>query len=482
VLLDGDGEVALALLFVPSMRNTSILTCVLLVFAACVDDMEPASGDDAGPRSPGGDDAGIPASDGASSAPDGGVSVRDGGRPVVHGEDCEWVVDDTGPTTALSLRNTARTTTIGGHTVDYVDFPLPPKSSHYALWSIWGEGEAASSGRFYATVGDHGAIGGNSYLYEYDPSTMTFRAVSDVLESYGMYEDGSFGYGKVHGQVDEGPCGVIYFHTYRASTRGSFGGSYDGDLLMRYNPATEHTTVLGVTIDGWQTPSTNMWREGGILYGEANTFGSDDVRFWAYDVAAGEMIHTGDPVPRGNRNIAVDSLGRAYYGDGPLYRFEPSTREETTVAGYPGGLLRASSRPRADGSLVLITDSGDEAYLFDPAAGTFEHIASMTGYVAGVALGPTDDHFYVVPGAHGGMSLPVERYSIPGGERTLIGELLAPIQRDNPSGFGPCSTYGVHLSADGSKLYIPANATRGGAGDCLRADGDEGAMLIVVHL
>ena len=395
--------------------------------------------------------------------------------------DCAWVAEDTGPPTEHSLTETARSMTVGGLTVDYVDFPLPAESPNYSLWSMWGEGEIASDGRFYASVGDHGSVGGNAYLYQYDPTSMRIRLVSDVMESFDGYQSGSFGYGKVHGQVDEGPCGALYFHTYRGSTRGEFSGSYRGDLLLRFNPASGHTTVLGETLENWQTPSTNLWREGGILYGEANTFGRDAVRFWAYDLASGERF-TADPVNRSNRNIAIDGQGRAYFGEGPLFRYDPSNGEVTQVPGYPGGVLRASTRTRADGSMVMITDRGNEAYLFGPEAQTFEHIASMTGYVASVALDAGGDSFYVVPGAHGGRDFTVERFTIADGSRTELGTLMARIQADNPSGLGPCSTYGIHSSLDGTRLYMAANATTGPPDDCLNDTGGEGAMVIAVHL
>ena len=40
------------------------------------------------------------------------------------------------------------------------------------LWSSWGDGCLAKSGKYYTSVGDHLGNDANSYVYEYDPATM----------------------------------------------------------------------------------------------------------------------------------------------------------------------------------------------------------------------------------------------------------------------------------------------------------------------
>ena len=86
---------------------------------------------------------------------------------------------------------------------------------------------------------------GNAYLYAYDQVSRTLRAVGDVLPAYRDHRPGDWGYGKIHGQISEDRCGRLYFHTCWGTRRGiAYGGSYTGDLLLRYDPATNPEQVV----------------------------------------------------------------------------------------------------------------------------------------------------------------------------------------------------------------------------------------------
>ena len=274
-----------------------------------------------------------------------------------------------------SLKATATTVEgTGGITVDFVAHPLPPHRGK--PWSHWGEGLVASNGRYYTAIGDSLGRDGNSYLYEYDPASKTLRAVGDVLTAYGKHREGDWGYGKVHGQISEGPCGHLYFHTYWGSHRKlEYRGSYTGDLLMRYDPVAQQLVSLGVPMPETGTPSTQMW--GGLFYGEANHPKSDSWPdgkiFWAYDIARDKVVFTSPDLIDHNsgRDIAVDGDGRAYYsgaGD-DLLRYDPAANAEERIGAFPHpGKLRASSEPAPDGKIFMTTNKGDDyyAYLFDP--------------------------------------------------------------------------------------------------------------------
>jgi hypothetical protein len=157
-----------------------------------------------------------------------------------------------------------------GIAVDFVAHPLPPYPGK--PWSHWGEGLLASNGRYYTGIGDHRGPDGNAYLYEYDPESKTLGAVGDVIQAYAAHDRGAWGYGKIHGRIVEDRCGLLYFSTYWGTRRGGlqYAGSYQGDLLMRYDPESQRLISLGVPMPKMGTPSTQIWPEGGLVYGEAN--------------------------------------------------------------------------------------------------------------------------------------------------------------------------------------------------------------------
>jgi hypothetical protein len=384
---------------------------------------------------------------------------------------------------------TATATTIEaprGITVDFVAHPLPPHRGK--PWSHWGEGLVASNGRYYTAIGDSLGRDGNSYLYEYDPATKTLRAAGDVLAAYGKHRDGDWGYGKVHGQISEGPCGHLYFHTYWGSHRKlEYGGSYTGDLLMRYDPAAQQLVSLGVPMPETGTPSTQMW--GGLLYGEANhpkgDSWPDGKIFWAYDIARDKVVFTSPDIIDHNsgRDIAVDGNGRAYYsgaGD-DLLRYDPAANTEEHIGAFPHpGKLRASSEPAPDGKIFMTTNKGDDyyGYLFDPQSASLGELGPLPDDTADLAISASGEVAYFTPGAHGDgreLGFPLMEIDRSGSIRTIVE--LGPLI-EAAGGPYPAGTYSY--SADPRNrgdIYVLANAGAPGS--------DEGfgqPMMIVVHL
>jgi hypothetical protein len=374
-----------------------------------------------------------------------------------------------------------------GITVDFVPHPLPPYEGK--PWSHWGEGLVASNGRFYTAIGDHLGADGDSFLYEYDPLTRTLRAVGDVLAAYGDHRKGDWGYGKVHGQISEDSCGRLYFHTYWGTRRGiTYGGSYAGDLLMRYDPAAQRLESLGVLLPETGTPSTQMWRAGGLLYGEANHPSGDDrrwpegKRFWAYDVARGTLIfQSSDLIDHDSgRDIAVDRDGRAYYSGGgrDLLRYDPATNSEERVATFPhDSKLRASSEPAPDGR-IFMTTSDYRAYLFDPQDASLTELAGLPADTADLALSASGAVAYFTPGAHGNgrdLGFPLMEIDRAGQIRTIVE--LGPII-DAAGGPYPAGTYSYSIDpANPGDLYILANAGPRGTDETFGQP-----LMIVVHL
>ena len=388
------------------------------------------------------------------------------------------------------LQNLAATATTlegpRGILVDFIAHPLPPHRGK--PWSHWGEGLVASNGRYYTAIGDSHGRNGNSYLYEYDPATKRLRAVGDVLEAYGQHREGEWGYGKVHGQISEGPCGHLYFHTYWGSHRKlEYRGSYTGDLLMRYDPVAQQLVSLGVPMPETGTPSTQMW--GGLFYGEANhpkgDSWPDGKMFWAYDVAHDKVVFTSPELIDHNsgRDIAVDRDGRAYYsgaGD-DLLRYDPATNTEERIGSFPHpGKLRASSEPTPDGKIFMTTNKGDDyyAYLFDPETAALSELGPLPDDVADLALSASGEVAYFTPGAHGDgreLGFPLMEIDRAGKIRTIVE--LGPLI-DAAGGPYPAGTYS-YSSDPGNRgdIYILANAGPPGSDETFGQP-----MMIVVHL
>src|SRR5829696_995998 len=180
--------------------------------------------------------------------------------------------------------------------------------------SHWGQGAVTADGRFLSAVGDHLGADGNSYVYEYDPATGSLTLVTDVL-SLVDHRPGAWGYGKIHAQMVVGPCDQVYASTYWGTRDGLvYGDGYDGDLLLRLDPAARTTSVLRVPVLGHGTPSMGGSAAHGLLYGEATepTSEPDAGRFFAYDIASGETTVLDDSADHvGFRSLAVDGEGRA---------------------------------------------------------------------------------------------------------------------------------------------------------------------------
>lgn len=132
------------------------------------------------------------------------------------------------PAATLPPHTTATTPPI----VDFAPYPRP----NYAgkPWSQWGAALFASNRRFYCAIGDHYGLDGNSYVYEYDATSKRLTLVGDTQTAIN-HLPGSWGHGKIHGQINEGNDGFIYMPTYWGSRRNLvFSGSYKGSVILRY--------------------------------------------------------------------------------------------------------------------------------------------------------------------------------------------------------------------------------------------------------
>jgi hypothetical protein len=371
-----------------------------------------------------------------------------------------------------------RTGEDGGPRVEAVVYPHPDYEA--GLWSQWGQGLVLPDGRFLSAIGDHRGADGNAYLYEYSPDG-TLRMIGDVL-SHTDHEPGTWGYGKVHGQMVPGPCGEVYFATYWGDRDGLvYGPAYRGDLLFRLDPDRRTIANLGVLVPERGTPSLTGWTEGGLLYGEAVEPLSDKGTFFVYDVARDEVVFRHeDPGHIGFRNVAVDVGGRAYYsvGQGALAVYDPeANRIRRHPYVMPGEWMRASSHPGPDGTVFGVTVEPDALFALEPS-GEIRTLGPVRGYTTSVALHPDGSRLFYVPEAHGDswtQGTPLISVDTRTGAETVLVELNA--LGEEHLGMRLGGTYNIAVDPSGRAVYVGMNA-----GDPAADESFGEVVLLVVRL
>jgi hypothetical protein len=419
-----------------------------VVLACAGDDDAPQQVDDAAPAA---DDAPQAADDAASAAP------RSGDCSYLDGDGAPWTDGPTIDMVALADGG-------DGPRVSAAVYPLPGDEGD--PWSQWGQGLVLPDGRFLSALGDHLGRDGNSYLYEYQPDTERLVQIGDVASVAG-HEEGDWGYGKVHAQMVAGPCGEVYAASYWGTRSDlELGGSYDGDVLLRLDPAQRTTTDLGTILEGHGVPSMAGWTEGGLIYAEAadpELFDPQRGAFVVIDMATGERVFATDDEEdhRGFRSMAVDVDGRVMFSraDGHLARWDPETGDLTeTDIELPGEFLRASTPPAPDGTVYLVTQEPDTFFALAPD-GSLRELGEAEGYTASLAMAPDGSRLWYVPDAHGGAAergTPVIELDTETGEQQVVVE-LDPLARDALD-LSLGGTYNIAVDAEGDTLYIGMNA------------------------
>lgn len=358
--------------------------------------------------------------------------------------------------------------------VEAVVYPHPDYEGN--PWSHWGLGTVLEDGRFLSAIGDHLGADGNSYLYEYDPASGELTLVTDVL-SVADHDPGSWGYGKVHGRIVADDCGIAHLMTYWGTRRGiSYGGSYEGDLLLRWDTRSNVVESLGVPMPGRGVPSLTAV-DATTLVGEAVDPESDpdagDLFF--VDVTTGEVSvpDVGDHV--GFRDALVTADGRACIaaGDRDLTCVDPATGEVSSLGGLPGEWLRASTEPGPDGTVYASTREPDAFFALSPD-GEIRDLGRARGYAAALALDPSGERFFYMPDAHGGAwasGAPIIAVDTATGREEVVARLADPI--DDAFGLRVGGTY--NIATDGERVFVALNVGRG-------EESFGEVILAVVHL
>lgn len=382
--------------------------------------------------------------------------------------------------------------------VDFARIPLPDTPAD--PWSIWGYSLLHSNGKFYVPVGDHLGVDSNSYIYEYDPDSKRLRNVGDLQSAVKSFKPGEFGFGKIHGRLNEGADGRIYFPSYWGKWR-TENEHFHGDRVFSYDPKTETVTDLGMPAFGWGYPSSHMDAQRGLLYAEAhrrkaNSKGDSkdnylapgyssfkdpyQIEFLVYDVQKRKVVfHGGHEGLSYGRDFFVDADGNAYWnnGGGSLQKYNPESNSVSTVkVKMPGEKIRRAVGPDDHGILYGVTPDTRKIFSFDPKAETIRTITTAWADSPGMDVTPNGKYLYFVPGGHGPSSgTPLIQVNLSDGSQNVIAFLHEAVW--NEANFNLGGTYSVQVSDDGGMVYVGFN---GKDGDQKKAWGH--LALVAVHI
>lgn len=353
-------------------------------------------------------------------------------------------------------------------------------------WSQWSQGVVLPDGRFVSGVGDHLGRDGDSWFYEYDPSSNTLARTASIAEPLG-HETGDWGYGKLHAQMVLGPCDEVITASYWGSRRGlELGGSYRGDHLLRYDPASRTVESLGVPVEGHGIPSLAISTDRRWVYGEAVDPESepDAGVFFVADSTTGEVVFTDDELDHvGFRSILVGPDGSAYYSanDNRLARWSPDDGSLSIHPHeMPGRWLRAATPPAPDGTVYGATRSPDRLFRMNPD-GTIDDLGEAAGYIASLGMSPDGSTLYYVPDAHGGSArtdTPLYAVDTATGDQRVVVRMNPAVESELGVRLG--GSYNVVADPSGERVFIGMNASEVDSEEPDRTFGT--VVLLVVEL
>ncbi len=370
-------------------------------------------------------------------------------------------------------------------TVDFLYYPGQDYAGN--PWSNWGD-SLAVNGKYYASIGNHLALGGKNtgehgsgtaFVYEYDPAQKTFRQLADVAKTLAL-PAGHYTPGKIHGRLDLGSDGWIYFSTHRGSTTvTSDANHYLGDWIMRCDPKSASSEVVAqAPVPKHCIPCSVLDPQRMIFYGgTAPGSASDDagIQFFAYDVKNRRRLYAGADGPA-RYMIFASSTGCIYYTPGkegaivPLVKFDPSHIAAPVKIDATLG-LRAATQETPQGRVYTVSSgsktSAAEIFEFNTKTERVENLGpaavGVNNYITSIDADPTGRFLYYVPGAHGGSEKDgsaVVQFDVHKKSRKVIA-FLHPHFKDK---FGATlsGTFSSAIDPQGDKLYITWNINRTG--------------------
>ena len=351
---------------------------------------------------------------------------------------------------------------------------LPNAGMNSTGWTMWGDICVAGDGKVYCGIGDHGNNRGNSssFIYCWNPAKSELTQIADLNEVSQPRADET-SWSKVHAGIQEGKDGMIYFtgtlNDGGIAYKHHWTGHLPGGQIFRYNPATGKTDIVG-SLPGQCSVTTLMDKSRNTLYLNFEGKFSGAISFSSFDLAGKKFVYVSptDAVSQ-SRNLALARNGCVYFnGAGPsLWKYNPDSREiRATGMALPGGAsMRSSTGESGDGWIYATSFGGKDVpqalFRFSPATETLEMLGPnfLNGdYVTVTALSSDGKYVYFLPGAHGSslkIGTPVVQYEVKTGTRKVLAFLQEPVREQ--TGYVPCGTYGIKLSADDSTLYINFN-------------------------
>lgn len=375
-------------------------------------------------------------------------------------------------------------------TIDFVYYPC--QTYRAKIWSNWGDGLAVN-GKYYSSLGDHDAPKGNAFVYEYDPAKKALRLLTDVASV--IRELLKYLPGKIHGRLDMGKDGFLYFSTHRGATNVTTDAyGYKGDWIIKCDAKTgKSEVVVHGPVPRHCIPCSVLDPDRMIFYGgTAPGSAKDDtngVRFFAYDVVNKKLLYSGpDGPPR--YMILAKSTGRIYYvpgSDGSLgamMRYDPARPTEAPIKIGAQLGLRAATQETPDGVVYTVSKGGKDGtsmlYSFNTKTEEAKEIGparvGTQQYITSIDVDSTGRYVYYIPGAHGRSEndgSAVVQFDTKTKTRKVIA-FLHPYFKDK-IGAIPTGTFSSALDPAGDKLYITWNVKRGRAAwDC--------CALTVIHI
>lgn len=360
---------------------------------------------------------------------------------------------------------------------------LPNPATNGTGWSAWGDIAVGRDGTVYCGIGDHGNNRGNSFcfLYAWDPASNALRQIVDA-NAISQPRPGETTWSKVHAGIQEGADGMIYaictLNSGGAAWQHTWTDHIPGSPIFRYNPATGRTDLVG-SLPAQCTATTLMDKRRNVLYIMLEGKFPEACALAAFDLASNTFTYVSphDAVAQ-DRNMALATNGCVYFnGKGPaLWKFDPAKKEITsTLMSFPGGAaMRSSTAESADGWIYGTTFGGkgvaQSLFRFAPATEQLEMLGPnfLNGDYTTVSVLSTDGRYvYFLPGAHGSslkIGTPVVQYDVKTRTRKVLAFLQEPVRKR--TGYVPCGSYGVKLSADNATLFVNFNG-----------HGDEGVRL-----
>ncbi|MBI4603939.1 MAG: hypothetical protein HY721_18445 [Planctomycetes bacterium] len=365
-----------------------------------------------------------------------------------------------------------------------VDFMYYAGQDHPgAPWSVWGDGCAAGE-KYYSAVGDHRSPRGTAKLYEYDAAARKLRLLVDLrefLESSGKIPaEMNYIPGKVHGRIDLGNDGWLYYSTHRGSPRTTTDANgYRGDWILRTHPETAKTEIVAeFPVPKHAIPMSVLDPERLLFYGgtaPGKDAASQEVTFFVWDIRRNRRIYNSGGGPD-RCAIFSRSTGRVFW-NGKMYDPAKGGGLEESKAPH----VRSATRETPQGIVYGTSGRSADLWAFDVKAGTLASLgpgaAGRQEYVTTIDADPTGRYLYYIPGAHGGGpadGTPVVQFDV----KTRKRKAIAFLHRHclETYGYTLDGTFSSALDPRGEKLYITWNGMRKGSRSW------ECCALTVVHI